>query len=202
MKMIITLWQTNIEERNVPIFNRKYWNTSSNGSVSTAILLYRSVHSNQLIIPKKKRHSQITSTFSTKLQTYWLKVVLVQLLVPSVVQGTRMPPTKKRWLNQPGQTAVVADSQLGCLMPSKFLGVIKFCMSSGEQKNRKIWSWREPVQGEAAEFCRAPHGTQRKVHSCISERWKKKLFTPHSQHCAKQSWMVPHMIAGLFPGAK
>lgn len=85
--------------------------TSSNGSVSTAILLYRSVHSNQLIIPKKKRHSQITSTFSTKLQTYWLKVVLVQLLVPSVVQGTRMPPTKKRWLNQPGQTAVVADSQ-------------------------------------------------------------------------------------------
>lgn len=24
MKMIITLWQTNIEERNVPIFNRKY----------------------------------------------------------------------------------------------------------------------------------------------------------------------------------
>ena len=29
----------------------------------------------------------------------------------------------------------------------------------------------------------------------------KASLTPHFQHCAKQSWMVPHMIARLFPGA-
>ena len=76
-------------------------------------------------------------------------------------------------------------SRIGCLMPSKFLVVIKFCMSSGEQKKTERSEAEEnQYRGKQQNFVE-PHAEPRGrcTPAFQKDEKKKTIYTPFPALC-------------------